>query len=290
MLPVLLTKTKTRDGVTLDGIYVPPKRKSKTALIWIHGLTSRFYSGQTLVQELSSQCQKSGIGYFKFNNRGHDIAVRGQDKTPFLGTAFEKFEECLHDIRATINFAKNLGYKKMILAGHSTGANKALYYMYKTRDPRVRGLVLLGPTSDIAYDHMKFGRKTIRRRVALAKKMKKAGRFSLLPQKFGIWSAQRYVSILEEGGPEDVFPYYNPKALWKELKSVKVPLAVVVGSREEHLDRPLKEFMEAFRKNATVAKSFSGIIIKGARHSFHGKEKELAKAIVDWIKKLDNRP
>lgn len=283
MIPVLLTKIKTRDGVTLDGIYVRPKRKSKTALIWVHGLTSYFHSGQTLIKELSARCRNAGIGYFKFDNRGHDIVARGPNHP--LGTAFEKFEDCIHDIRALINFAKRLGYRKMVLVGHSTGANKALYYLYKTPDPRVKGLVLLGPTSDIAYDYMKFGKEKIRQRVAIAKKLKKKNSLSLLPQNFGIWSAQRYVSILEEGKPEDVFPYYSPRARWKELKSVKVPMAVIVGSREEHLDRPLKKFMEAFRKNARSAKSFSGIVIKGAQHSFQKKERELSRAIIKWAKR-----
>ncbi|MBI2640743.1 MAG: DUF1749 domain-containing protein [Candidatus Sungbacteria bacterium] len=284
MIPVLLTKIKTSDGITLDGIYVKPKHKGKVALIWLHGLTSRFYSGQTLIKEASSLCSRYGIGYFKFNTRGHDIVARGPKE--LLGTAFEKFEDCVFDIRAMINFAKKLGYRKVVLAGHSTGTNKALYYMYKMRDPRVAGLALLGPTSDIAYDYLKFGKETIRRRVALAKKMKRTAPLSLVPQKFGIWTAQRYVSILEEGKPEDVFPYYNSKAGWKELKSVKIPLAVIVGSREEYLDRPLKKIVEAFRKNALRTKNFSGIIIKGADHSFLKKEKELAKVIVDWIKKI----
>jgi alpha-beta hydrolase superfamily lysophospholipase len=135
MLPVYLTKIKTRDGVTLEGIAVLPRRKSNTALVWLHGLSSRFSSGQTLIKELSAACQKSGIGYFKFNNRGHDIVNR--DLPEKLGGAgFEKFEDCVLDIRAMLNFAGNLGYKKIILAGHSTGANKALYYLYKTRDRR----------------------------------------------------------------------------------------------------------------------------------------------------------
>ena len=132
MIPVLLTKIKTREGLVLEGIVVEPRRKdkNKTAIIWLHGLSSKFYSGQTLIRELSSVCRRAGVGYFKFNNRGHDVA--DWENAGMIGAGFEKFTDCVLDIRAMILFAKKLGYKDIILAGHSTGANKALYYVYKT--------------------------------------------------------------------------------------------------------------------------------------------------------------
>lgn len=284
-IPVILTRIKTRDGVTLDGIYIKPKRKGDTALIWLHGLTSYFYSGQALIKELSSRCRKQGIGYLKFNTRGHDVVARGT-KHP-LGAAFEKFEDCVYDIRAMIRFAKGLGYKNIILAGHSTGANKALYYLYQTKDWRVKGLILLGPTSDIDFDLKKFGKGEVTKRLALAEKLKQKDPHRLLPQKFGIWSARRLVSILSPGAREDVFPYYNQKAQWKELRSVRVPVAVIFGSRDEYLTSPAKELIEVFR-NHSRAKSFSGVIVRGANHGFIKKEKELAKVIVGWIKRMHN--
>lgn len=290
MIPVLLTKIKTSDGITLDGIYVPPKRKGDTALIWLHGLSSRFSSGQTLIKVLSSACSKNSIGYFKFNNRGHDIVNRdGSGKTKFQGMAFEKFERCILDIRATIGFARKLGYKKILLAGHSTGANKALYYLYKTRDKSIKGLLLLGPISDIDFDLKKFGAKSITRRLALAKKLANKNPLQIMPpsspQPFGIWTTQRLISILSEGAPEDTFPYYNPNAKWKELNSVHVPIAVVFGSRDEYLTRVAKELVRIFWQNARQTKSFSGIIIKGADHGFRGKEKELTREIIKFIKR-----
>src|SRR3989338_11346278 len=101
MIPVLLTRVKTSDGIALEGIAVLPKRKGNTALIWLHGLTGRFSSGQTLIEELSSSCAKNNIAYLKFNTRGHDIVSRGL-KQKLIGGAFEKFEECVRDIDAVI--------------------------------------------------------------------------------------------------------------------------------------------------------------------------------------------
>ncbi|QQG45010.1 MAG: DUF1749 domain-containing protein [Candidatus Sungiibacteriota bacterium] len=296
MIPVLLTKIKTRDGVTLDGIYVRPKKKSKIALVWIHGFSSRFYSGQTLVNELASRCRKNGIGYFKFNNRGHDIInYEALPPAGLGGSAFEKFEDCVHDIRAIVNTAQRFGYKHIFLAGHSTGTNKVLYYMYKARDRRVRGLLLLGGINDIAAEKKKLGKafEPILKEVQKIARNKKRldqlfpmeifTRRGLKPE---IITARRYLSLHTQGSPEDVFPYLNPRAKWKELKSVRVPLAVIIGSRDEHLDRPAKNLIEIFEKNARGTKSFSGFIIKGAKHGFQKKEKELSRTIMRWIKKV----
>lgn len=286
MIPVSLTKIKTKDRVILDGIAVLPRRRSDTALIWIHGLGSHFSRNQTLIKELSGQCSRANIAYFKFNTRGHDIVNRDTPKGKTLqGAGFEKFEDCIADIRAMIGYARRLGYKKIILAGHSTGANKVLYYLYKTKDRSVKGLMLLGPVSDIAAGRKKFGATGLARGAALAQRIAKKNPHALMPLSYGIFSAQRFLSMFCQGTAEDIFPYLNPKADWKALKSVRVPLAVIIGKRDEYLDRPAQKLIDVFRDNARWTRSFSGVIIKSADHGFKKEEKELADTIIRFIKR-----
>ena len=283
MIPVLLTKIKTRDGITLDGIYLPPRGKKRYALIWIHGLLSQFSSGQTLIKELSSRTAREGIGYFKFNNRGYGIVARGGKH--LIGSAYEKFEDCVFDIRVAIGYAKQLGYRNIILAGHSTGANKVLHYIYKTRDTRVKKIILLGPINDIAAEESRIGKKKLAQTLAYAKRLYHKDPHALIIQKDRLYTAARYISLCEASRAEDTFPYNNPRAEWKQLRSVKIPLAVFIGSRDEYLDRPAKNLIEIFKNNAARTASFSGIIIKNAGHSFVKKEKELAQKIMEWIKR-----
>jgi alpha-beta hydrolase superfamily lysophospholipase len=80
------------------------------------------------------------------------------------GAAFERFGESVHDIRAAIALAVKSGYRRMILAGHSTGAYKVLHYLAPTRDRRVVGLILLGPVSDVAGERKRIGRRELARR------------------------------------------------------------------------------------------------------------------------------
>ncbi len=282
MTPVLLTKIKTSDGLTLEGIAVLPKKKSDTALIWLHGLSSSFSRGQTLTCELSSQCTKNNIGYFKFNTRGHDIASRSGKN--IIGAGFEKFEECVLDIHAMIRFAHSLGFKKIILAGHSTGANKALYYVYKTRDKNIKGILLIGPISDVSTGLQTLGKKGLLRGISLAKSIIKK-KDAMMPSEYGILTPQRFLSLYHPGSKEDVFPYHTEKALWKELKSIRIPIAIIVGARDEYLDRPAKKLVEVFKKYAPSTPKFTGITIQGANHGFAKKEEELSEKIINFISK-----
>ena len=43
--------------------------------------------------------------------------------------------------------------------------------------------------------------------------------------------------------------------------------------------------VEAFERNATAARSFTGLIVPRARHGFAGHEDVLARAIVGWIRR-----
>jgi alpha-beta hydrolase superfamily lysophospholipase len=281
-VPVSLARLKTRDGIWLDGLIAEPKRRRRAALIWVHGLGSVFSSAQPLTRELATRLNAAGIGFFKFNNRGHGV-VAGRGKQ-LAGAAFERFTQSVEDIRAMVAFARKRGYRRIILAGHSTGANKVLYYAACGRDRRVGGLILLGPVSDVAAEAKRLGARELRRRVAAAQKIARRDPRALVPRAWGFWSARRYVSLYRPGEVEDVFPYYRPRARWTALRSVRLPVAAVVGSRDEYLDRRPQELLEAFRRNAVRARSFTGTVVSGARHGFQNRERMLAELVVRWIR------
>lgn len=280
-IPVTLTSILTQDHVPLAGAFVEPRGRKNVAIIWLHGLTSSFATGQPLMKELSDACQHAGIGYFKFNTRGHDIAVRGGRK--LVGTGFENFSDCLKDIDAMVRFVRSRGYQRVVLAGHSTGANKALYYAAKRHARILSGIILAGPISDVAGLRHDVGQKELDRRIALAKRLFAKNKQALMPLPGFHGTAARYLSLYEPGHAEDTFPYYNPRARWTALRSVRQPIAVIIGSKDGHLDRPVPEFLQAFAVHAMRAKSFSSLAIKGADHGFHGKEKALAATIMAWI-------
>src|SRR5262245_30044012 len=121
---VALARLETRDGIPLDGVLAEPRRRRGVALVWVHGLGSVFSSGQPLIRELSTRLRAAGIAYFKFNTRGHDVVARGG--RGLVGAAFEGFGQSVEDLRTVVGFVRGRGYARIVLAGHSTGANKVL--------------------------------------------------------------------------------------------------------------------------------------------------------------------
>jgi len=287
-VPVSLVNVRTRDGVALNGVLVEPRGRRRAAFIWVHGLGSTFAGGQPLIGVLSRRLTAAGIAYLKCDTRGHSIVARAGRRLG--GAAFERFGESVRDVRAMVDFARRAGYRRVILAGHSTGANKVLHYMARIRDRRVAGLVLLGPVSDIAGEIKRVGARELRRRVAVAERIARRDPDALVPRAFGFYSARRYLSLYRTGEAEDVFPYYRPDGRWSALRRVRVPLAVLVGSRDEYLDRPAAALIEAFARNATAARSFTGRVIPRARHGFAGREEALARALVRWVARPPARP
>lgn len=283
-VPVALLSARTRDGVILDGLAVEPRGRRHTALVWVHGLGSTFSSGQPLVGVLSGRLARAGIGYLKLNTRGHDTVARHGGR--LAGAAFERFGESVADIRAMIELASACGYRRVVLAGHSTGANKVLHYAARVRDRRVAGLILLGPVADVAGERARIGRRELERRVAAAERLARRDPAALVPRAWGFWGARRYLSLYRPGGAEDVFPYYRPAARWAALGKVRVPLAVIIGGRDEYLDRRPSQLIAAFALNAPRARSFSGIVVAGARHGFREHEAALAREIVRWVRRV----
>jgi len=282
-VPVSLVSVRTRDGVALNGVLAHARGRRHTALVWVHGLGSTFASGQALIAAVSRRLNAAGVAYVKLDTRGHHVVARAGRR--LAGAAFERFGESVRDIRAMIALARQAGYSRVILAGHSTGANKVLHYIARVRDRRVAGLVLLGPVSDIAGEMKRVGRRELRRRVAVAERIARRDPDALVPRAFGFYSARRYLSLYRPGEAEDVFQYYRPDGRWTALRKVRVPVAVIVGSRDEYLDRPAAALVEAFARQATAARSFSGIVIPRARHGFAGREELLARALVRWVER-----
>ena len=69
----------------------------------------------------------------------------GKEET--IGSWNERFKYTDEDIEAYLAFAEEEGYEHIILAGHSLGANKVIYYLSRHKDPRVEHFFLLSPAN-----------------------------------------------------------------------------------------------------------------------------------------------
>lgn len=97
------------------------------------------------------------IHFLTFNNKGRDFITEliKDDDFTLIGGSLERFQDSLFDIQGTIDYVKKLGYKNIILEGHSYGCNKVLYYYNKIEDNSIKKIVLLAPC-DIPEESKKF--------------------------------------------------------------------------------------------------------------------------------------
>jgi pimeloyl-ACP methyl ester carboxylesterase len=147
-----LLSVKTEDGVAIDGALFVPQQVEPvdTALVFIHGKTSNFYSGTG--RFLPPMFVEHGITSFSINMRFHDLGYTRTDlPSPNLseyffrmaGGAWERIEDGHKDIKAAVELLRTMGYRRIALCGHSSGGFYAVDYVARFHD--VAGLVLLSP-------------------------------------------------------------------------------------------------------------------------------------------------
>jgi hypothetical protein len=143
--------------------------------------------------------------------------------------------------------------------------------------------VLIGPVSDVAAEAKRVGGRELRRRVTTAERIARRDPDGLVPSAWGFWSARRYISLYRPGEVEDVFPYYRGNARWTTFRAVRLPVAAILGSRDEFLDRPAPRG----HPGVSPKRGARPILHRHRRRAgpswFSGTRGELADLLVRWV-------
>lgn len=274
---------ETKDRLKLHGALFSQGRKSRKAIVHFHGMTGNFFS-HPLVWELARKSHSAGFDLFSANNRGFGnlTSFRKGKKRLKIGTALEKFTDCIKDIDAAISALQKLGYKEFVLCGHSTGCQKITYYQAKRKNLKVKALLLLAPGDD--YNLAKTALKgKFDKAVNVARKMLSEGRGN---ERMPLWahptgySALRFLSYADTRNPEcQLFNYGGKLSLFSK---VKVPILAMFGSKETVTDKtPMQMLAKLREKSHSIM--LETVLVKGADHGFSGKEKEAVKRIIEFL-------
>jgi len=285
MRPCHVVEITTPKKFILNGLWFGPT-KPKRVIVWVHGLGSSMFSKLAIAEKLADR----QTGVLAFNNRGHDtianVPTTGKKRIKG-GAAHEKFTDSADDIQGAINFVRKIGIKNIFLAGHSTGCQKAIYYASRNplRTRRVlNGIIALAPMSDYSAHRHAYGATKVQRAVHYAQAMARRGRGQqLLPPHVWDWpwSAQRFLSLYSGRGAEEIFTYWDAKKNPKTLKSVKVPLLVLLAEKDEYGDRPAKKIAVWFETHLRAPHRV--VIVPRVPHSFKGGERRVASSIKSWM-------
>ncbi len=280
-----------RDRYMLDGLVYGPAGAQR-GYIFIHGLESSAFSGHQVLAPLAGP--DTQVLYF--NNRGHDtltgikqVADTAKGYTWAVGgAAQEVFTDCTDDITSAVTFMKSRGAREIVLVGHSTGCQKAIYTMSQSvTDAAVTGVVLLCPMSDYAAMRHEVTPEVYKKAKTEAQRFIAAGKpMALLDE--SLWpelvSAQRWLSLYSGTSEEEVFPYALSDTQPEALYAVKVPILAIVAGADEYLDRSADELASWFREHLRQPGS-QAVVVEGSLHNLKGHESEIMELISQWLRK-----
>ena len=286
----------TQDGLRLMGVHYEGK---DVCIVAIHGMAGNFIENY-FATKLGERLSAEGYGFIYGHNRGYshvnDIATKplntddnGWDYTR-VGQVYELFEDSPKDVAVWVEKAQKLGYKKIILLGHSLGCNKVIYYLYKNLGVEVAGVVLVSPPDMVGSVEIEKYSENHNKFLMQARELVQAGKpREVLDGKIWDWyeiSAQTYLSLFERSGPADNLPVLRNPDEFEQLASIKQPILGIMGEHDDIEIRNLKDDIELIKSKATASSDFIVQFVEGANHSYENRENELASVVVNWLKQF----
>lgn len=279
------------DAYTTDGLKLPmvhfESSEKDICVICIHGMCGTIIDNYfaTVWGKLLAE---KGIGFIYEHNRGHsienDIVMRdGSFKR--CGCMYEIFEDSIYDIDLAIETAKNKGYKRIILLGHSYGCNKVIYYYYK-QHPDILGIILAS-APDMIGSHVSAQSDDYQELLKEAKKNIDDGNASKLLHKmvedYMYMSSGTYYNWFHEGSALNNLPIIANPEHFEQFETIDVPILTFSGSKEA--DYYLQ--LDLLREKALNCNHFEYKVIENTGHTYKNKEMEIGNLIYDWIKGLE---
>lgn len=288
-MKIRFLRQMTEDKLILQGLLYEPEQATDKLILHIHGMSGNFYENGFL-DYMAKTFTDKGWAFLAPNNRGHDyiayiLLAGNEEDDKKIGNTFEKFEECISDIKAWMDFAQEQGFTEIVLQGHSLGCSKVAYYLAETKDKRIKKLVLASPSDMVAMAENWTHHKEM---MELAKKWAKEGKaLDILPKILNDWaylSAQTYLDFFTRGNPIDVFNTYNKSASSKSLEGITIPTLAFFGSgKDSFFTKTPEETLKIIKSKAKNCPKFDIKVIKNAPHSYFGYEQEVADLIKDWV-------
>lgn len=278
--PLLLVDARTADALTLHGAFgapLPlPRAAAFDAVVLMHGVASSFVT--TLSPVLTEALAVRGYATLRANNRGHDIVARGSAAKPYLGAAFERLEDAVHDWTAWLDWLGERGYRRILLCGHSLGGVKTAYVLARHGHPLVTGCCLFSPPRFNYASWMASTRADeFRAHLARAQVLVDAGDpDGLFPATMPISTIVSAAAYLAKYGPDAPFDVFA------SIPKIAVPTIAFTGEKEfdgvDFRDHPAQYAAAVERKRDLVHH-----VVPGGNHFYHGCEEWVAARLEEWM-------
>ncbi len=284
------------DGIKLDGLLSTCKDKTEDIILSVHGMaTNCMKKRETTMAKIANE---NGIDYFCFNNRGSELVkytrryTEGKREKELGGTSYEDVLEGYEDITGAIIKLKELGYKNIYLQGHSLGCTKIVYTYNELKDEKdemvnnIKGIIL-NSLIDIPRALRIYLRDKFDEYIQYAEEKERNQETSeMMPREAFIHpiSVKTFLRYARDNQDID-FANFGEDHELRKLNNIDVPLFMRWGNVNEMIAQMPEELVDIM--NRVITNPNKDIYyLDGANHSYEGKEEELAKQIIGFIKNL----
>ena len=278
----------TKRGVVLNGVLSrrQEERSVDTVMITITGIHGNFYSNP-FYYNIGDTLNAGNIDfiYAQTNDAFGQIRTMNVNtgKEEIIGSWNERFSYTDEDINAYLAFAREEGYKHIILAGHSLGANKVIYYLSRNHDPRVEHFFLLSPAN---LTHM-MSDVTVHEKRMIKDQVERGDGNQMLPFPFMGW-----IQCIADTAWDWQFSgllnnvHTARDGDFSQAERITHTGALLVGTYDNFTDGDPAEFLRNLNNHMPTAGQNRLIFIEKTGHTYQMKYQEVAdiklKQLQEW--------
>ena len=275
----------TKRGSVLSGVLFRPeeKRSADTVMIAITGIHGNFYSNP-FYYNIGDTLNAGNIDlvYAQTNDAFGQIETVNVNtgKKETIGSWNERFSYTDEDIDAYLTFAREEGYEHIILAGHSLGANKVIYYLSHNHDPRIERFFLLSPAN---LTYMMSG-VTEREKRIIKDQVERGDGDQMLPFPFMGW-----VECIANTAWDWQFSgllnnvHTAKDGDFSQAEKITHTGALLVGTYDNFTDGDPSEFLRNLNNHIPTHKHNKLIFIEKTGHTYQMKNQEVADDILHQL-------
>lgn len=280
-----IIKVRTPRGLELKGAMFGDTN-CDAVLVMLTGICSNVFQNE-LLYSTGKLLSQNGIAciiahaHDSFSCLAYTDFSTGKQK--HAGTFNDDFKMVYEDVESYVKYAKELGFKKIILGGHSLGSNKIIHYLGNTPDDFVDYFIVSSPV-DLMYWWQVM--PDIDKCFDMAKSWIEDGRGDdILPFLFGGFSPMTANTVLGFYNADNLknCPVLSGEGETQSLYNIKPNGSFIIGSRDSVTGESPKRFMETLNSWTRNPENNQVIEVQGASHIFYGMHDEYAQLILDCI-------
>ena len=276
-------------GSVLNGVlFRSDETKAKSVLIAITGIHGNFYSNP-FYYNFGETLTSNGLDfvYAQTNdafNRIETVNVN-TGKPEVIGSFNERFSYTDEDIDAYLDFAQEEGYSNVILAGHSLGANKVIYYLSRHHDAkRVAHFLLLSPAN---IEWLLQGVSETEKNLVRSRVEEGRGK-DMLPFQLMGW-----VPCIADTANDWLFTqtlnnvHVEKEKDFSQAEQITHTGALLIGTYDNFTYGDPAGFLSNINNHIPTARDNKLVFIEGTGHTYQRKEQETSDKILELMKEWE---